>query len=135
LNKEDRINEVIDDLYKAISCEPGSILNEKALKALFTEDSILVELDNENVKYKSIDDHIQEMKHAFEMYGFLKEYGFLEKEVKRIVIDNGRIVMISSTYEKKYHNGKRQIVENGVNNICMIDNDGKLKIVSIAWEN
>lgn len=129
------IEEFMKSFYSAISCEKGQQPEYVKLQNHFVENAILAEYirGREIPRIKSIETHINEIKKAFETYKFLSENGFFEEELNKEIVTSGQITMIKSSYEKRYFDGEKNIVQIGVNHLQIIKINNEYKILSVAW--
>lgn len=126
------IDSIIFHLYDVISGDAGINRNWALFRHLFIAEALLIPTgvtEDGVATYKVISPDEYENKNG----KYLKENGFLEKEVHRIVHQYGSIAQVFSTYET-YHNGADTVpFDRGINSIELFFDQTRWWIVSIYW--
>lgn len=130
------IKECVSSLYKAISCAPGTEPEYSKIKELFLDNGMMAEyekIDSEVPNIKTIEEHISEIKDVFKNYPFVSKKGFYENELSIQIMKNGPVATVYSEYEKKYYNGKKDVINIGCNIMQLVKINKEYKILSVSW--
>lgn len=128
------VDAAVQELYAALSSDPGSWPDFDRLGALFLPGALAVEYGADGEpEVKPIDGHIGQMRSAFADHACLGDHGFSEVETGREVRLDPPVASVRSAYRKTYHNGTALVTGTGVNHITLVRQDGRYKISAIAW--
>ena len=127
---EEEINQVVKDAYAAISFEPGSTPDFKAMKAIFMPEATLYNFRGDSLKFYYIDEFITGFKSGIDDG---KMTAFNEVELGGETEFFGNIGHRISAYAS-YFDGAEEIGEKGVNSFQVLKVNGKWLINSIIWD-
>jgi len=130
--KINRIEVVINSLYKSISFKKGERPNLDDLKKLFIDEARLIRTTKDSHELMSVVDFISSFNTRIDAGEFIE---FREYEIKRKIEMFGGIAHVFSTYQTDFEIPGGRLEARGINSIQLIEMNNEWKVVSIFWYN
>jgi hypothetical protein len=130
--KINRIEVVINSLYKSISFKKGERPNLNKLKKLFIDEARLIRTTKDSYEVMSVDKFIGNFNTQLDDCSFIE---FHEYEIKRKIEMFGGIAHVFSTYQTDFETPGGRLEASGINSIQLIEMNSEWKVVSIFWYN
>ena len=130
--KINRIEVVINSLYKSISFKKGERPNLDNLKKSFIDEARLIRTTKDSHELMSVVDFISSFNSRIDAGEFVE---FREYEIKRKIEMFGGIAHVFSTYQTDFETPGGRLEARGINSIQLIEKNNEWKVVSIFWYN
>ncbi len=129
--KIDTIDNLVNQLYKAISFTNIEKIDWDQLRVLFKPEARLLHVTDNGFEQMKVETYIIKLKEQIKK-GLLKN--FYEYEIHREQQCFGKICHIFSTYEAKYAPSDIRLLARGINSIQAVYNNG-WAITNLMWYN
>ena len=126
------IEDIVKELYSAISFKQSSEINLDRFKKLFKPDTRLIYFSKNSVEQLKLETFVIRLKEQIDK-GNIKS--FYEYELTKTIYEFGKIAHVFSTYEAKDSPESLKVLQRGINSIQMIFDDDRWWITSLMWFN
>ena len=126
------IEDIVKELYSAISFKQSSEINLDRFKKLFKPDTRLIYFSKNSVEQLKLETFVIRLKEQIDK-GNIKS--FYEYELTKTIDEFGKIANVFSTYEAKDSPESLKVLQRGINSIQMIFDDDRWWITSLMWFN
>jgi len=126
------IEDIVKELYSAISFKQSSEINLDRFKKLFKPDTRLIYFSKNSVEQLKLETFVIRLKEQIDK-GNIKS--FYEYELTKTIDEFGKIAHVFSTYEAKDSPESLKVLQRGINSIQMIFDDDRWWITSLMWFN
>ena len=130
--KINRIEGVINSLYKSISFKKGERPDLQKLKKLFIDEARLIRTTKDSHEVMSVEDFISSFNTRIDAGEFIE---FREYEIKKKIEMFGGIAQVFSTYETDFETPGGKLNARGINSIQLMEMNDGWKVVTIFWYN
>lgn len=126
------IEDLVKELYLAISFKQSSEINLDRFKKLFKPDTRLIYFSKNSVEQLKLETFVIRLKEQIDK-GNIKS--FYEYELTKTIDEFGKIAHVFSTYEAKESPESIKVLQKGINSIQMIFDKERWWITSLMWFN
>lgn len=126
------IEDLVKELYSAISFKQSSEINLDRFKKLFKPDTRLIYFSKDSVEQLKLETFVIRLKEQIDK-GNIKS--FYEYELTKTIDEFGKIAHVFSTYEAKDSPESLKVLQKGINSIQMIFDNDRWWITSLMWFN
>ena len=130
--KINRIEIVINSLYKSISFKKGERPDLQKLKKLFIDETRLIRTTKDSHEVMSVEDFVSSFNTRIDAGEFIE---FREYEIKKKIEMFGGIAQVFSTYETDFETHGGKLNARGINSIQLMEMNDGWKVVTIFWYN
>ncbi|MBN2134089.1 MAG: hypothetical protein JW737_00005 [Acidobacteria bacterium] len=137
MDDSNSLNNLVSALYESISFGPGEKPDWNRFRELFINEALLLPpsgVSRGKSKAMNIDEYISFASSMIERNTELREKGFAEIEINRIVEKFGSIAHIFSIYHSFFATEGENQIHRGVNSIQAVEISSGWRISSFLWE-
>ena len=128
---ETKLDELMRAFYEVISFEEGGAPDWPGMERLFSRHARITRVTPEGIDYLDLGGFRNMAEELIEVGAFTR---FHEREVARRVDRFGKVLHVASAYETKVSPDAHDYIERGVNSLQIVDDGGRLQIVSLCWD-
>ena len=126
------IEDLVKELYSAISFSQASEVNFDRFRKLFKPDARLIYFSKNSVEQLKLETFVIRLKEQIDN-GNIKS--FYEYELSKTIDKFGKIAHVFSTYEAKELPESLKVIQRGINSIQLIFDNERWWITSLMWYN